>query len=210
MPAKFLDCKNGRKLAYRFDYSGHGQSSEDFRDGCIGDWAEDAHALIDALTTGPQILVGSSMGGWISLLLAKRMPERIAGLIGIAAAPDFTQDSMEASLSDAQKDQMESDGFIMIPSDYSDEGYLITKKLIDDGRNQLVLRSPLHLPFPVRLLHGTADADVALSVPLKIIDHATGPDIQLTLVKNVDHRFSGPSELEMITTAIENLPGDKP
>jgi len=98
----------------------------------------------------------------------------------------------------------------MIPSDYSDEGYLITKKLIDDGRNQLVFRSPLHLPFPVRLLHGTADADVALSVPLKIIDHATGPDIQLTLVKDVDHRFSGPSELEMITTAIENLPGDKP
>jgi len=189
----------------RFDYSGHGQSSGAFKEGCIGDWADDAAAVITALTNGPQILIGSSMGGWISLLMAKRMPERLAGLIGIAAAPDFTEDSMWAGFSAAQKALLQTEGAITLPSDYSDEGYLITKKLIENGRTQLVLRTPLSLPCPTRLLHGTDDADVAMSVPLKIIAHATGPDVRLTLVKGVDHRFSGPDELGMITDAVEEI-----
>ena len=198
--------QNGRSYL-RFDYSGHGQSSEDFRDGSIGDWADDASEVISDLTEGPQILVGSSMGGWISLLMAKRIPKRIAGLVGIAAAPDFTEDSMWAWMDEAQKKALETKGFVELPSDYSDEPYVITRKLIENGRTQLVLRDPLELPFPVRLLHGTADEDVAMSVPLKIIEHATGPDIQLTFVQGVDHRFSGPRELSMITTAIEEIGG---
>jgi len=198
-------AKASNRPYLRFDYSGHGESSEEFRDGCIGDWAEDAATLITELTDSPQVLVGSSMGGWISLLMAKRIPHKVAGLVGIAAAPDFTEDSMWAWMDDAQKTQLEEAGFVEMPSEYSDEPYVITRKLIEDGRNQLVLREPLELPFPVRLLHGTADEDVKMSVPLKIIDHATGPDIQLTFVQGVDHRFSGPKELEMIVSAIEEL-----
>ncbi len=188
----------------RFDYSGHGQSSEEFVDGCIGDWAEDAAAAITGLTDGPQILVGSSMGGWISLLMSKQIGERIAGMVGIAAAPDFTEDSMWTWMSDEQKAELASKGSTQIASDY-DDPYTVTQKLIEDGRNRLVLRDPLPLPFPVRLLHGTADVDVDIAVPLKLLDHATGPDLRLTLVKDVDHRFSSPVALSMIETAISEI-----
>ena len=189
----------------RFDYSGHGASSGEFLDGCIGDWAQDAMAAIDALTTGPQILVGSSMGGWISLLVAKKMPEKVAGLVGIAAAPDFTEDSMWAGFNADQKAEMSAKGQVALPSDYSDDPYIITQKLIEDGRNQLVLRDPLNLPFPVRLLHGTADTDVAMTVPLRILDHADSPDLELTLVKGADHRFSTPRNLDQIAAAIQEV-----
>jgi pimeloyl-ACP methyl ester carboxylesterase len=133
----------------RFDYSGHGESSEKFVDGCIGEWADDAYEVISHLTDGPQVLVGSSMGGWISLLMAKRMPARIAGLVGIAAAPDFTEDSMGDWMDDIKRAKLAREGVVFIPSDYGDP-YPITNKLIKDGRKQLVLREPLNLPFPVR------------------------------------------------------------
>lgn len=189
----------------RFDYSGHGQSSGDFLDGCIGDWAEDAAAAVSALTTEPQVLVGSSMGGWISLLLARAMPGRVAGLVGIAAAPDFTEDSMWAGFTDAQRAEMAHAGHVALPSEYSDEPYIITRRLIEDGRQRLVLRSPLPLRFPVRLLQGTADADVPVSVAMRLLDHATGPDIRLMLVKYADHRFSSPDCLAMIETALDEV-----
>ncbi|MEO1152871.1 MAG: alpha/beta hydrolase [Pseudomonadota bacterium] len=186
----------------RFDYSGHGQSSGDFLDGAIGDWAEDAMAAIGHLTQSPQILVGSSMGGWIALLVARAMPDRVAGLVGIAAAPDFTEDSMWAGFTDAEKARLTEQGRVEQPSDYSDEPYIITRRLIEEGRDQLVLRAPLPAPFPVRLLHGTADTDVALSVPLRLIDHIDSPDARLTLVKDADHRFSDPDQLDLIVDAI--------
>lgn len=189
----------------RFDYSGHGQSSEKFTDGSIGDWAADAMAAISALTKGPQILVGSSMGGWISLLVARAMPERIAGLVGIAAAPDFTEDSMWAAFSDEDKAVIAQAGQIDLPSDYSDEPYVITKRLIEDGRENLVLRSPLNLPFPCEFLQGTADEDVDQSVALRLLKHAKGEDIRLTLVKGADHRFSSPAQLRMIKKAIHGV-----
>lgn len=188
----------------RFDYSGHGQSSGDFLEGCIGDWAEDAMAAIAALSEGPQILVGSSMGGWISLLVAKAMPERVAGLVGIAAAPDFTEDSMWAGFTAAQRAELAA-GQVVLPSDYSADPYIITRRLIEDGRQRLVLRSPLPLPFPVRLLQGTADVDVPPSVALRLLDHAESPDLRLTLVKGADHRFSTPECLGMITAAIDEV-----
>lgn len=189
----------------RFDYSGHGQSGGAFVDGCIGDWFADAHDIITARTKGPQILVGSSMGGWISLLIARDAAAKVAGLVGIAAAPDFTEDSMWDGFSDAQKAELAAKGAVQIPSDYGDP-YTITRKLIEDGRQNLVLRAPLNLPFPVRLLQGTADTDVPISVALRLLDHASGADIRLTLVKGADHRFSSVECLGLITQTLETLP----
>lgn len=187
----------------RFDYSGHGDSDGAFTDGCIGDWFEDAQAAI-GLLAGPLVLVGSSMGGWISLLLAKALPDRIAGLVTIAAAPDFTEDSMWAGFSEAQRLRLAATGQIALPSDY-DAPYVITQHLIDDGRRHLVLRDPLPLPFPTRFLQGTADRDVEMSVALRLLDHTTGPDMRLTLVDGADHRFSDEACLTLITDTLEDL-----
>lgn len=188
----------------RFDYSGHGQSSGAFADGCIGDWAADAMDALSTLTEGPQILVGSSMGGWIALLLARAMPERVHALVGIAAAPDFTEDSMWPGLNDAQRAEISAVGQTTLPNDY-DAPYTLTRRLFEDGRDQLVLRSPLPLPFPVRLLQGTNDEAVATSVPLRLMDHADCPDMRLELVKDEDHRFSSPRCLDLIARAIAEL-----
>lgn len=195
--------RSGRAFT-RFDYSGHGQSSGDFLDGCIGDWAEDAAAVL-AKTEGPQVLVGSSMGGWISLLLARAQPARIAGLVTIAAAPDFTEDSMWAGFSDAQRTELQTAGQVALPSEYSDEPYVITRRLIEDGRRHLVLRRPLDLPFPVRMLQGTADVDVTPDVALRLLDHSAGQDIRLTLAKGADHRFSDDACLALITASVEEV-----
>jgi len=189
----------------RFDYSGHGQSSGDFLDGCISDWVADAADIIRARAKPAYTLVGSSMGGWIALLLARQMPEKLAGLVGIAAAPDFTEDSMWDGFSGAQREELAKMGAVQIPSDYGDP-YTITQKLIEDGRENLVLRAPLHLPFPVRLLQGTADADVPVSVALRLMGHASGDDIRLNLVKGADHRFSSPACLKLVTQTINDLP----
>ncbi|MCF1709070.1 alpha/beta hydrolase [Tabrizicola sp. J26] len=189
----------------RLDYSGHGVSEGDFLEGCIGDWFQDALAAVTLLTEGPQVLVGSSMGGWISLLLAKAVPERIAGLVGIAAAPDFTEDSMWAEATEAQRQALVTVGRIELPTDYSDEPYVITRRLIEEGRKRLVLRDPLPLPFPVRLLQGTADTDVPPSVALRLLGHASGPDVQLTLVKGADHRFSSAENLDLITATLTDV-----
>ena len=191
----------------RFDYSGHGQSEGRFEDGGIGDWFADARAIIAGLTTGPQVLVGSSMGGWIALLVARAMPERVAGLVGVAAAPDFTADLMWDRYSPAQKALLEGQGWLAEPSEYSDQPNIITKAFLDDGANHLVLRTPLNLPFPVRLLQGTADTDVPPSVALRLLGHATSPDLRLTLVKGADHRFSTPDCLDLMVAAIAEVLG---
>ncbi|MGC1506508.1 MAG: alpha/beta hydrolase [Sulfitobacter sp.] len=188
----------------RFDYSGHGESSGDFTEGCIGDWAEDTAAAVAALTDGPIIPVGSSMGGWQALLLARALPERIAGLVTIAAAPDFTEDGYWASFTAAQKQTLEEVGHVELPSDYM-EPYIITKRMIEDGRQHLVLRKSLDLRFPVRFLQGTADTAVSVATAVRLIEHATGPDMQLRLVKDADHRFSDAPCLEMILEAIREV-----
>ena len=188
----------------RFDYSGHGASSGEFTQGAIGDWAADAAEIIEAATEGPQVLVGSSMGGWISLILATTMPDKIAGLVGIAAAPDFTEDGMWAGFSEAQRAELAANGQVSLPSDY-DEPYIITRRLIEEGRNNLVLRRPLHLGFPARFLHGTADTSVKMSVPVRIVEHASGKDIQLTVVKGADHSFSTPECLALIERKIADI-----
>lgn len=196
-------CRTGRAFL-RFDYSGHGESSGAFTDGCIGEWAADAVEAITTLTDGPQFLVGSSMGGWISLLLCRSMPKKVAGLVTIAAAPDFTEDSMWAGFDAQQRAALETEGQVALPSDYG-EPYIITRRMIEDGRENLVLRSPLPLPFPTRFLQGTADADVDMSVALHLLDHATGDDMRLTLVKGVDHRFSDADSLALTVSALEEV-----
>ncbi len=192
----------------RFDYSGHGESSEAFTDGCIGDWHEDTLAAVGALTEGPLVVVGSSMGGWQALLLAKALPERIVGMVTIAAAPDFTEDGYWASFSDAQKAALDEVGHVELPSDYM-EPYIITKRMIEDGRQRLVLRDALDLPFPVRFLQGTADTAVSTETAARLIEHATGPDMRLLLVKDADHRFSDGPCLGLIENAVLDVLGDR-
>ncbi|NNK17085.1 MAG: alpha/beta hydrolase [Sulfitobacter sp.] len=207
--AVFLEAwaqQQGRAFL-RFDYSGHGESSGEFTDGCIGDWAEDTVEAITALTDGPILPVGSSMGGWQALLLARAHPERLAGLVTIAAAPDFTEDGYMASFTDAQKQTLAQEGRVELPSDYM-EPYIITQRLIDDGRAQLVLRAPLHLPFPVRFLQGTADTAVSVETAVRLLEHATGPDMQLRLIKDADHRFSDGPCLGLILEALNDVIGE--
>ncbi|MEP6020748.1 MAG: alpha/beta hydrolase [Paracoccaceae bacterium] len=199
------DWAKARGQAFlRFDYSGHGQSSGTFEEGCIGDWAEDSDAALSALTTGKLVIVGSSMGGWQSLLYARANPQRVQGLVTIAAAPDFTEDGYWANFTDAQKAELAENGQVAMPSDYM-EPYIITKRLIEDGRENLVLRSPLDLPFPVRCLQGTADTAVSTETALRLVDHATCPDLRLTLVKDADHRFSDDTCLGLIEAAVADL-----
>ncbi len=189
----------------RFDYSGHGQSSGAFTDGNIGAWANDAMAVIRDLTEGPQVLVGSSMGGWIALLVAKRMPAKVAGLVTIAAAPDFTEDSLWAGFDAATRDRLMTHGRVEIPSDYDDGPYVITRELIEDGREHLILRSPLPLAMPVRMLQGTADTAVDVAVALRLFGHVEGADIRLTMFKGADHRFSTPACLTLMEQAVEDV-----
>ena len=190
----------------RFDYSGHGISSHTFEEGCIGDWHEDTLAVIDALTDGPVVPVGSSMGGWQALLLARARPERIRGLVTIAAAPDFTEDGYWAGFSDEQKRRLAEDGRVELPSDYMDP-YIVTRRMIENGRENLVLRTPLALPFPVRCLQGTADTAVSTQTALRLLDHADCPDMRLLLVKEADHRFSDGACLDLIEAAVSEVAG---
>ena len=187
----------------RFDYSGHGESGGAFEAGTITDWREDAEAVLD-LAPGPVMLVGSSMGAWISLLIARDRPDRVAGLVTIAAAPDFTEDGLWGNAPDFIRERLMRDGYFDTPSDYG-APYRITRRLIEDGRDNLVLRMPLHLPMPVRMLQGTADREVPAITAQRLLDHATGDDLRLTLVKGADHRFSSPRCLRLIAQAIEEV-----
>ncbi|WP_406736224.1 alpha/beta hydrolase [Thioclava sp. GXIMD4215] len=192
------------KSFLRFDYSGHGVSSGTFEEGAIGDWFEDAMAVITTLTSGPQVLVGSSMGGWVSLLVARTIPDRVAGLVTIAAAPDFTEDGYWASFDKETKHKLEAEGQIALPSDYG-APMIITRRLINEGRTRLVLRDPLSLPFPTRLLQGTNDEAVPYDWAIRLLNHADCPDMTLQLVKGADHRFSDEDCLKMIERAVADV-----
>lgn len=187
----------------RFDYAGHGRSDGVFEQGCIGDWAADAEAVIRHAVSGPVVLVGSSMGGWIAALLARRLPY-IAGFVGIAAAPDFTEDGFWAGFDTDQRRQVMEEGHLFMPSAYEDP-YLVTRRLIEDGRRHLVLRSPLVMDWPVRLLQGTEDEAVTRATALRFLDHIDGSDVRLTFVRGADHRFSTPDCLALIETMISEV-----
>lgn len=198
-------CRAQGRAFVRFDYLGHGTSSGDFLDGTIGRWADDAVAVIDALTEGPQVLVGSSLGGWIMLLAALHRPERIAGLVGIAAAPDFTEDLIVPSLSAEDRAALERDGVLPVFSPYDPEPTPVTKRILDDGRNHLVLRSEIPLDCPVRLIHGMEDPDVPWRTSLRLAERLRAKDVEVTLVKAGEHRLSEPHDLDRLCAVLERL-----
>jgi pimeloyl-ACP methyl ester carboxylesterase len=195
-------CRERGQQYTRLDYRGHGQSGGVFAEAGISDWAGDAAAVIEAVTTGPQVLVGSSMGGWIMLLVAQRFAERVNGLVGIAPAPDFVL-RMEEALSDDQKADLDRQGYTNRPTPYSDDPYIISKKLLDDGKANLVLEGGGHLfSGPVRILHGMEDDAVPWQNSLELMDKLASADVRITYIKGGDHRLSEPDQLEMLDAAV--------
>jgi pimeloyl-ACP methyl ester carboxylesterase len=205
--ATFLDGYAARRgRAYlRFDAFGHGASSGNFDDATVGRWRADAVAVLDALTDGPQILVGSSLGGWIMLLTALDRPARVAALVGIAAAPDATEALMWQSFPPEIQARIMRDGYADMPSQYGGTPYRFTRKLIEDGRKHLVMSAALPLQCPVRLLHGMQDPDVPWRTSLDLALHLSAGDAEVTLVKDGDHRLSRPHDLDLLARTLDSL-----
>ena len=189
----------------RFDYFGHGKSSGNFRDGTITRWRDDALAVLDGLTAGPQVLVGSSMGAWLALLVALARPERVRGLLLLAPATDFTEALMWQSFDEAARRDVMEKGEYLRPSLYDPEPYPITRRLIEDGRKHLLLGKPIPIGCPVRIVQGMADPDVPWTHAMKLVE-ALGNDVEITLLKNGDHRLSKPHELALILRVLEAMP----
>jgi pimeloyl-ACP methyl ester carboxylesterase len=199
-------CARLGRAFLRLDYSGHGISGGRFEDGCIGEWADDAAKVIDAQAPGPVVLVGSSMGGWIALLLARRWSARVRGLLGIAAAPDFTSRLMEPAFTDAQRAELAQHGLLLEPNPYGDP-VPITAKLLEDGRAQSVLDRPLPIAGPVRLLQGMRDAEVPWQTAPDIATHLDAHDVRVLLIKDGDHRLSRPEDLALLDETLAGLLG---
>ncbi|MBO6633466.1 alpha/beta hydrolase [Parvibaculum sp.] len=189
----------------RFDYYAHGASTGDFRKATVGRWLDDALAAIDALAEGPQVLIGSSMGGWVALLAALARPERVKGLVLIAPAPDFTEELMWKGFSDEVRETLRRDGLYREPSDYDDEPYEITMKLIEEGRNHLILGAPIPLEIPVRVLQGMKDTDVPWQHAMRLVETLASDDVTINLSKSGDHRLSTPADIARLTQTIEML-----
>ena len=185
----------------RFDYSGCGASGGRFADGTISRWTGDALAVIDAVAPGPVVLVGSSLGGWIGLRVALARPQRVAALVGVAAAPDFTGWSLTA----AERATAARDGHVERASAYGPAPYIYTHALIADGQAQRVLPGPIAIDCPVRLLHGQADPDVPWRLSLDLAAAVRSSDVQVTLVKDGDHRLSRPRDLALLTAVLDQL-----
>ncbi len=198
-------CHARQRAFLRFDAFGHGESTGHLADGTVGRWKEDALAVLDRLTSGPQVLIGSSMGAWIATLVAERRPERVAGLIGIAAAPDFTRELIEPSLSAEAKAALARDGVWMRPSAYGPDPYPISRHALDEAASHLVLPGRIAVDFPVRLLHGTADADVPVDLSFRLAHAIDGPDTAVTLIPGGDHRLSGERDLALLGSALDQL-----
>jgi pimeloyl-ACP methyl ester carboxylesterase len=209
------------RACVRFDYSGHGESSGAFTDGTIGRWLADGLAVFDRCCRGPQIVVGSSMGGWLALLLARALREQrpvasppqaaagwagarasVAGMVLIAPAVDFTEELMWKRFTPAIKREIEEAGFWTRPSDYSPEPYLVTKQLIDEGRHHLLLGGMIETGCPVRILQGVEDPDVPWRHAVELVSRLASDDVVLTLVKDGDHRLSRPEDIERMLRAV--------
>jgi pimeloyl-ACP methyl ester carboxylesterase len=204
--AIFLEkwAKKRNRSFLRFDYSGHGQSSGNFLNLGIGDWCNDAKQIIGLTENNGIILVGSSMGGWIALLLSRELGSRLKGLITIAAAPDFTEESMWKNFTEDQKKEVLNKGVLYLPSDYG-EPYPITRYLIENGRQNLVLCEPLELTCPVRLMQGTEDTAVTRETALKLFDHINADDLSLFFKRGADHSFSDQGCLEILEKNLEDI-----
>lgn len=206
-------CRDAGAGFVRFDYLGHGESSGAFADGTIGRWAEDAVAALDELTEGPQIVVGSSMGGWIMLLAALRRPARVAGLVGVAAAPDFTEELMWSRFAPEVRETLRRDGVYRPPSGDAEgkegkegeEAAPVTLRLIEEARAHLLLDRPIAIHCPVRLLHGMGDADVPWTFSTRLAERLLSADVRVYLIKDGDHRLSREGDLRRLCDAVGAL-----
>lgn len=189
----------------RFDCRGHGQSSGNFIDGTIGDWFDDASMIFDQRTEGPQIIIGSSMGGWLAMMLALKYPERVRALIGIAAGPDFTEDMVVPEMTREQQVHLERDGVMYAEASPPYPPLPFTKRLIDEAKAHLLLRKPLSIKCSVRLLQGMQDKDIPWQHAMKIADVLKNGDVRLYLVKDGEHRMSRPEDLDLLWRTIEEF-----
>jgi len=185
----------------RFDYAGCGESPGAFEDQTLASWRDDALRMIDSLVEGPVVLVGSSMGGWLMLLVAAARPDRVAGMIGIAAAPDFTR----WGFTDAEKQTLADKGRLEQPSDYGPEPMVTTLPFWTSGEANLVLEAPIAFAGPVRLLQGQCDAEVPWKLALRLAETLRSDDVQVTLVKGGDHRLSHDADIRLLLRATEDV-----
>ncbi|MGV6819899.1 MAG: alpha/beta hydrolase [Parvularcula sp.] len=191
----------------RFDYSGHGESEGDFTDGTIGRWTKDAVFCIETLTQGPQILIGSSMGGWIAGLIARALPEKVAGLILIAPAPDFATELTPKQWPKDQWQQLQETGILRIPSEFDDSVMVYTRTMFEDGAQHRVLDQPLNVEGPVRVLTGMKDDVVPWQHAVRYAEHIKSDDVVVTLVKDADHRMSSEADIARLRTTIDEMTG---
>jgi len=200
--------REGRAFT-RHDYSGHGESGGAFADGTISKWLGESLAVLRRFTQGRQILVGPSMGAWIALRMAQELrkagEDRIAGLVLLAPAPDFTAELVEPALTEAQKRDLSEKGFFEEPSDYSAEPSIYTRALIEDGRRNRVMTAPIDTHCPVHVLQGLADPDVPAEHALKLVSLLPADDVTLSLIPEGDHRLSRPQDLDMLVRAVEAM-----
>lgn len=197
-------CQDRGQQYTRFDYRGHGQSGGVFADSTVGDWLKDALTILDSVTTGPQIVVGSSMGGWIAFLLARARPNRIAAIITIAPAVDMTRRTL-ANLPDDASRQLRENGVWIRPSKYEPLGYPITEKLLEEGASHNLLNDAITFEGPVRILHGMQDDAVPWSLSLEISDALVSKDVAITFVKDGDHRMSTPADIKRLLNLVGDL-----
>jgi pimeloyl-ACP methyl ester carboxylesterase len=198
-------CRERGQAYLRFDYQGHGASSGQFVDGTIGTWRDDALAVIEGCTEGSLVLVGSSMGAWIMLLVAGAIAGRVDGLVGLAAAPDFTEELIWQRLTVQNRAELIRTGVVHVPSEYAVEGCPISLALIEEGREHLLLGASLAVECPVRLLHGTNDSDVPWEMSWRLLEALIAPDVTLELVKGGDHRLSTPADLARLARILDGL-----
>ncbi len=198
-------CKERNQPFIRFDFSGHGKSEGIYQDCNISTWVNDAKDVINNLIDGKAVLVGSSMGGWVSLIVARDMKEKISALIGIAAAPDFTEEIYNDKFNDAQRNEIKEKGIIKIASEYSDEPYIFTYDFIMDGKKNLLLDKRLDINIPVRIIQGKKDSDVPYEKANKIYEIISSNDKKLIFIEEGDHRLSKPDELEIIDSNIKEV-----
>lgn len=198
-------CREEGIRFLRFDYMGHGKSSGTFLQGTIGQWRQDALDIIDRLGNGRHILVGSSMGVWIALLVALARAEKVVGLVGLAAAPDFTERLIWQQFTPQQKKQLEEEGIVRLPSCDGSDPYPITRELIEDGRKHLLLDSAIPIDVPVRLIHGLQDTDVPWRMSLSLMERLRATDISMEVVKDGDHRLAYPGQLALMYRTVAEL-----
>ncbi len=196
-------CQKLGQAYIRFDYSGHGASSGNFEEGTIGGWLDDALCVLDNLTEGPQVLVGSSMGGWLMVLAALKRSDRIKALVGMASAPDFIEDL--ARMRVVQEDVLAQNGICYLPSLSGDMVYPITSRLVIEGRTHSILKAPIALSCPVHLLHGLADKDIPWQKSVKLAERLESREVTVTLIKDGDHRLSENAHLALLEKSVHSL-----